>query len=237
MEFALDTTVLSMIPEKKGTLLLRSNHMKYGRATLNSNWWVSCTQNTLYDFRESTAIVLVTILTRDSMIEQTFQARRSWGWAQKLWCHKERHWGERPPQSYVQQDWQHHWWGTFETSIQYHTHACIETYSGWCSSTQTMKNIQTTQQEAMCQVHELKEDYQLRDTHKAMVAYDNFDLATANRDTGKPERGYGSVLPRHQLQHDKRHLNTTHKVDYQYPFEWTPKPEEVGYSILLMCML
>ena len=36
MDFALD--ILPMIQEKKGTLLLRSNHMKYGRATLNSNW-------------------------------------------------------------------------------------------------------------------------------------------------------------------------------------------------------
>ena len=79
----------------------------------------------------------------------------------------------------------------------------------------------------MCQVHELKEDYQPRETHKAMVAYDNFEHATANRETGKPERGYGSVLPRYQLQVGKRHLNTTHRVDYQYPFDWTPKPEEV----------
>jgi hypothetical protein len=38
MDFALDTSVLPMISEKKGTLLLRSNHMKYGRATLNYNW-------------------------------------------------------------------------------------------------------------------------------------------------------------------------------------------------------
>ena len=95
---------------------------------------------------------------------------------------------------------------------------------------QTMKDIQTTQQEAMCQVHELKEDYQLRETHKAMVAYDNFEHATANRETGKPERGYGSVLPRYQLQFGKRHLDTTHRVDYQYPFDWTPKPEEVATS-------
>ena len=92
-----------------------------------------------------------------------------------------------------------------------------------------MKDIQTTQQEAMCQVHKLEEDFQSRDTHKTMVAYDNFDTATANRDTGKPERGYGSVLPRHKLQHDKRHLNTTHRADYQYHFDWTPKREEVGW--------
>lgn len=91
-----------------------------------------------------------------------------------------------------------------------------------------MKDAQTTQQEAMYQVHKLKEDFQQRDIHKAMVAYDNFDHATVNRETGKPERGYGSVLPRHTLQHDKRHLSTTHRVDYQYPFDWSPK-QEVQY--------
>ena len=108
-----------------------------------------------------------------------------------------------------------------------------------------MKEIQTTQQEAMCQVHELKEDYQLRETHKPMVAYDNFNHATASRETGKPERGYGSVLPRYQLQYGKRHLDTTHRVDYQYPFDWTPKAEEVvtnltiitGYSAQIMLLL
>ena len=68
----------------------------------------------------------------------------------------------------------------------------------------------------------------MRDTQKAMVTYDNFDHATMNRETGKPERGYGSVLPRHTLQHDKRHLSTTHSVDYQYPFDWSPK-QEVQY--------
>lgn len=91
-----------------------------------------------------------------------------------------------------------------------------------------MKDIQTTQQEAMCQVHELKDDFQQRETHNTMVAYDNFDSATVNRETGKPERGYGSVLPRHKLPHGTRHLNTTHRVDYQYPFDWTPKNTEVG---------
>lgn len=30
-----------------------------------------------------------------------------------------------------------------------------------------------------------------------------------------------AVLPQH------RHLETTHRMDYQYPHDWTPKPEEV----------
>ena len=36
--FALNPASLPSIPERKGTLYLRSDHMKYGRATLNSNW-------------------------------------------------------------------------------------------------------------------------------------------------------------------------------------------------------
>ena len=36
--FSLDPSVLPSIQERKGTLNLRSNHMKYGRATLNSHW-------------------------------------------------------------------------------------------------------------------------------------------------------------------------------------------------------
>ena len=90
-----------------------------------------------------------------------------------------------------------------------------------------MKDIQTTQQYAMHQIHDLKEDYQLQETRKPMVDYDNFERATGHRETGKPERGYGSVLPRHQLHFGKRHLDTTHRTGYQYPFDWTPKQEEV----------
>ncbi|CAI8045414.1 Protein C9orf135 homolog [Geodia barretti] len=36
--FSLDPSVLPSVPERKGTLNLRSNHMKFGRATLNSHW-------------------------------------------------------------------------------------------------------------------------------------------------------------------------------------------------------
>lgn len=79
----------------------------------------------------------------------------------------------------------------------------------------------------MSEVHKLKKDFETRDTHKSMVTYDNFDSATTERETGKPQHGYGSILPRHRPEHGMRHLNTTQKIDYQYPFEWTPKPDEV----------
>ena len=36
--FAIDPTILPAVSERKGSLYLRSDHMKYGRATLNSNW-------------------------------------------------------------------------------------------------------------------------------------------------------------------------------------------------------
>jgi hypothetical protein len=34
----MDPSVLSDFVERKGSLSLRSNHVSYGRATLNSNW-------------------------------------------------------------------------------------------------------------------------------------------------------------------------------------------------------
>lgn len=43
--FSQDPSVLPTIPERKGTLNLRCDHMKYGRATLNSNWWAHIEQS------------------------------------------------------------------------------------------------------------------------------------------------------------------------------------------------
>ena len=77
----------------------------------------------------------------------------------------------------------------------------------------------------MSEVHKLKNDFETRDTHQTMVSENNFHRATSERETGKPERGYNSVLPRHQLEHGMRHLDTTQRIDYQYPFEWSPKQE------------
>ena len=93
--------------------------------------------------------------------------------------------------------------------------------------TQSLSDCLTTQQEGMSEVHKLKKDFETRDTHKSMVTDDNFDGATSERETGKPQHGYGSVLPRHRPEHGMRHLSTTQRIDYRYPFEWTPKPEEV----------
>jgi len=77
----------------------------------------------------------------------------------------------------------------------------------------------------MSEVEKLKDDFKERQIHKTMVSEGNFTSATEERETGKPKRGYGSVLPRHTLEQGTRHLNTTHRIDYQYPLEWSPKPE------------
>ena len=42
------------------------------------------------------------------------------------------------------------------------------------------------------------------------------------RDTGRPKRGYGAVLPRHNPDYNKAHYETTHLADYKAPFEFTP---------------
>ena len=68
--------------------------------------------------------------------------------------------------------------------------------------TQTLP--ETTTQEAMSEVHKLKKDFETRDTHQTMVAYDNFHQASVKRETGKPKRGYGSVLPTHRPEHGMR---------------------------------
>ena len=45
-----------------------------------------------------------------------------------------------------------------------------------------------------------------------------------HRDTGKPKTGFGAVLPRHNPEHDKRHLETTNRADFKPPYPYTPVP-------------
>ena len=86
-----------------------------------------------------------------------------------------------------------------------------------------MKNNISTQHDSMKQVGELTDDHKTREVHKTLVTYDNFVSTNFDRDTGKPERGYGSVLPRHSPSYRKMNLITSHMTDYQYRLEWTPK--------------
>lgn len=85
-----------------------------------------------------------------------------------------------------------------------------------------MKDVKSAQQDSMDEAVRLKEDHKTRETLQTIVTYDNFVTIPFERDTGRPERGYGSVLPRHAPSYRKMHLVTNHMEDYQYPFEWTP---------------
>jgi hypothetical protein len=84
---------------------------------------------------------------------------------------------------------------------------------------------ETTTKEALKESQELKEEFQTKTIHKTLIHADNLEEATCERDTEAPKRGYGSVLPRHRDDHLARDLNTTHKMDYKYPFQWTPTEE------------
>lgn len=86
-----------------------------------------------------------------------------------------------------------------------------------------MKDAETTTQESTRVVVRLKDDYKTREIHQKPVTYENFTKFMFDRDTGKPERGYGSVLPRNPLDHRMMRLITCHMDDFQYPFEWTPR--------------
>lgn len=86
-----------------------------------------------------------------------------------------------------------------------------------------MKDNRTTQQDVLEEVGKLKPDYETQEIHKSMVTYGNFSEFSLDRDTGRPARDYGSVLPRHPPDHRKAYMITTHSVDFKYPYEWTPK--------------
>ncbi|EDO38748.1 predicted protein [Nematostella vectensis] len=87
----------------------------------------------------------------------------------------------------------------------------------------------TSSHDQMEQAVKLKSDFQTRDTRRQMVDMSSYYNTNFNRDTGAPDRGFGSVLPRHPPNHDKRYLDTTYKVDYTSPHHYepakTPPPE------------
>lgn len=147
--------------ERKGSLFLRSNHMNYGRATLNSNW---------------------------------HQAR------------------EAEPKDY-------------DFSRDSERDLCKATY-------QRIGNVtngslpQTTYQDHAAQTN-LKEDFQEQVTRKPMVTLETMEHSHIDRDVGAPKRGYGSVLPLHNPDYNKFHLETTHRADFTPPNkDYKPVPEE-----------
>lgn len=158
---ATDITGLPDYVERKGSLFLRSNHMNYGRATLNSNW---------HQARESEP--------KDFDISKT--ATRDLSKA---------------------------------------------TYRRIGNVTDgSLPN--TTYQDHAAQVS-LKKDFTEREISKPMVNIHTFAHANLDRDTGKPQRGCGAVLPRHHPEYNKHHLETTHGADYVPPYPYTPAPEKL----------
>lgn len=61
------------------------------------------------------------------------------------------------------------------------------------------------------------------------------------RDLGTPQRGFASVLPRHNPDYNKFHLESTHRADFTPPDpEYTPVPVSghhlVKYHIICLCI-
>ncbi|XP_072170244.1 cilia- and flagella-associated protein 95-like [Diadema setosum] len=84
---------------------------------------------------------------------------------------------------------------------------------------------QTTTQYHLEQAN-LKKDFEEQEPRKPMVDVATISHINLERDTGKPKTGFGSVLPRHNPEHDKRHLETTNRADYKPPYPYTPVPEQ-----------
>ncbi|XP_070555395.1 cilia- and flagella-associated protein 95-like [Ptychodera flava] len=147
--------------ERKGSLYLRSDHMNYGRPTLNSNW---------------------------------HQAREAEP--------KDYEINKEPPKRNL--------------------HNATYNRIGDVTDGSYPK---TTYQDSMEQIF-LKKDFDEQETRKPMVNLQTVGDADIDRDTGLPKSGYSAVLPRHYPEHDKQHLETTHRVDYKPPYPYTPTEEK-----------
>lgn len=93
----------------------------------------------------------------------------------------------------------------------------------------------TTSHDQMKQSVELKKDFETRETRHQMVSMSTFGNVNFKRDTGAPERGFGSVLPQHPPDHNKWYLDTTYEVDYKAPYPYKPPktpPPEQDQSVL-----
>ncbi|XP_063968096.1 cilia- and flagella-associated protein 95-like [Lytechinus pictus] len=84
----------------------------------------------------------------------------------------------------------------------------------------------TTTQDHLEQAN-LKKDFEEQEPRKPMVNVATIAHADLDRDTGKPKTGFGAVLPRHNPEHDKRHLETTNRADYKPPYPYTAAPEQL----------
>jgi len=147
---------------RKGTLTLRSDHMNYSRAILNSHWH-QARQSEPKDYdinRDPTRTMTISTYSRIGNVTD----------------------GEIP---------------------------------------------KTTYQDQAEQAF-LKPMYETRDCHRGLIQPETLATATAglDRKTGDPEVGYGSVLPHHNADHKKYHLDTTYKADFYPPFPMEDKKQQ-----------
>ena len=103
----------------------------------------------------------------------------------------------------------------------------LSTYKRVGNGNINTSSLISTSHDQMQEAIKLKSEFQPKETRVPMINKDNFDRANLNRDTGCPDRGYGSVLPRHSVNHNKRYLDTTQRVDFQPPYPYTPKTPEI----------
>ncbi|KAM4708296.1 cilia- and flagella-associated protein 95 [Discoglossus pictus] len=153
--------------ERKGSLLLRSNHMHYGRPILVSGW---------HESREAEP--------------------KEYDVAAAPFCEKD---------------------------------LCQSTYKRFGDVEDEVWN--TTTKEHLSQLN-LKEDYKVQELPKLMVNEDNINTVNFERETGCPERGFGSAMPMHSLDHGAMNLETTYGIDYIFPYQCTVTglPDTPDYS-------
>ncbi|VDI61035.1 Hypothetical predicted protein [Mytilus galloprovincialis] len=148
--------------ERKGSLNLRSDHMNYGRATLNSNW------------------------------------------------HQSR---EAEPKDY-------------DINRSDTRNLCNASYNRIGDVTDGSLP-KTTYQDHTEQIY-LRDDFEEQETKKAMVTMKTIANTDLDRETETPQKGFGSVLPRHNPDYNKFHLESTHKADFTPPDpNYIPVPEKL----------
>ncbi|XP_038257821.1 protein C9orf135 homolog isoform X2 [Dermochelys coriacea] len=82
----------------------------------------------------------------------------------------------------------------------------------------------TTYQDHLSQPYTDK-GYMDIEIHKSMLNEDNFEDGVIDRETGLPKTGVGAVLPRHPSDHFRMYLDTTYRIDYVPPYDYTPYAE------------
>ncbi|CAM2114518.1 unnamed protein product [Caretta caretta] len=91
----------------------------------------------------------------------------------------------------------------------------------------------TTYQDHLSQPYTDK-GYMEIEIRKSMLNEDNFEDGVIDRETGLPKTGVGAVLPRHPSDHFQMYLDTTYRIDYVPPYDYTPSvgAQPDGYSIV-----